>query len=41
MQLCENIRKVKEGKLAANQRLFNVKRKVRDSAFVTDIEAEG
>jgi hypothetical protein len=40
MQLYKIIRKVKEGKLAANQRLSNGKRKVRDPTFVTDVTAK-
>jgi hypothetical protein len=37
LQLYEIIKKVKEGKLAANQRLFNSKRKLQDLTFVADV----
>jgi hypothetical protein len=35
MQLYKTVRKVKEGKLAADQSLFNGKRKVRNPGFIT------
>jgi hypothetical protein len=38
-QLNEILRKVKEGKPAADQRLFNGKRRIRDPTFVADIAA--
>jgi hypothetical protein len=34
------MKKVKEGKLAVDQRGFNTKRRIRNSAFVADIAAE-
>jgi hypothetical protein len=39
-QLYEIIRKVKEGKQAADHRLFNGKRRIRDPTFVADITAQ-
>jgi hypothetical protein len=39
-QLYEIIRKVKEGKPAADQRIFNGKRRIRDPTFVTDVAAQ-
>jgi hypothetical protein len=40
MQLYEIIKKVKEGKPAADQRLFNSKRKVQDPTFIADVAAQ-
>jgi hypothetical protein len=40
MQLYKNIRKVKEGEPAVDQRLFNGERKVKDPTFDTDIAAK-
>jgi hypothetical protein len=37
VQLYEIIQKVKEGKSAANQRLFNSRRKVRDPTLFTNV----
>ncbi len=37
LQLYEIIKKVKEGKLAANQRLLNSKRKLQDFTFIADV----
>jgi hypothetical protein len=39
MQLYEIIRKVKKGKPAADQRVFNGKRRICDPSFVTDVAA--
>ncbi len=39
-QLNEIIRKVKEGKPAADQRLFNGKCRIRDPSFIADIAAQ-
>jgi hypothetical protein len=39
-QLYEIIRKVKKGKPAANQRLFNGKRRIRDPTFIADIATQ-
>ncbi len=40
MGLCEIIRKVPEGKLAADQRLFNGKRRIYDLTFVANVTAQ-
>jgi hypothetical protein len=39
-QLYEIICKVKEGKLAADQRLLNGKHRIRDPTFIADIAAQ-
>ncbi len=39
-QLYEIIRKVKEGKPAADQRLFNGKRRIRNPTFIADVAAQ-
>jgi hypothetical protein len=39
MQLYEIIRKVKEGKQAADQRIFNSKRRIRNPTFIADVAA--
>ncbi len=39
-QLYEIIRKVKEGKPTANQRLFKSKRRIRDTTFVANVIAQ-
>ncbi len=39
-QICDIVKKVKEGKPAADQRGFNTERRIRNSTFVADIATE-